>query len=75
MGELRTYTVHDRPDDHPNLVVVREFVIRAADPEPRPGRAWFYTSVAAAEADLERAELARLERHPSDPPQVVATWL
>jgi hypothetical protein len=80
---LRIHTVFDNPSDFPGHIVVRVF---AAQPDgtvlcDREALKWSYQGVdrvvalRLARRYCKRLGLVRLDRHPSDDPVIVETWV
>jgi hypothetical protein len=73
MNELYTYTIFNRPLDHPDKVVVRKFKIEAGMVEPTDDII-LCESVEEARTKIPYG-LVPIERDPSDNPSIVETWI
>jgi len=72
--ELRMWTVYDHPRDCPFLYVARMFIVKDGTYEATANH------IAMPHLDklrmrLQEMGLVPLCRHPSDPPEVVETWI
>lgn len=71
---LTQYTIYERPKDHPDSFVVREWLIVRGLDNPVPGE---LVRVAATLGDARAAipdGLFNLGRSPGDDPVIVETW-
>lgn len=75
MKSLLVWTVFDGPSDFPDDIVVRaHHVLKDGVVRPDEQVRLFRTLERAREFLLGMG-LARVERHPEDPPVIVETWL
>lgn len=72
-GMPPVFCVYENPADHPGKFVVRRWV--GMDPDREPVA--IAETLEQARADLKKLNpfLVRLERHPSDDPVILETWL
>lgn len=71
MSSLTQFTIYDKPADFPMGMVVREWIVSAAGPQP--GRAWHVPTLERARA-LVPPGMYNLGRMPDDDPTIVETW-
>lgn len=74
VSDLVLWTVYDHPSDYPDQYVARQFVVgiggqRATD------RVMAHVDLESIRAVLSHAGLVRVERHPTDDPVILETWL
>lgn len=74
-GMFRTYTLFDHPDDYPECYVLRTHAVLSGWPDPIPEGVQLFADVADAREWCVKRGLARMERHPTDPPGVIEVWL
>lgn len=70
---MTTWSIFIRPDDFPDHIVLRRFIVEPGVVTPSPV-AGLYDSVAEAYEDIPDG-LFNMGRHPSDVPCLYETWL
>lgn len=72
---LPMWTIYKHPDDYPGCYVVRRSHATSAGTVVHDEQPWAVVPFLAAARAAIPADRVRIERDPSDAPQIVETWL